>query len=269
MEVFDDSAKVGTDVVLLPGFPQSCMPNPVESLFEVYEDIVEILLVLGIFLTENARLKICSVVLLPTLRPAFSSALVSSIYSVWPSAWLCFCDWWGSLFGSSGTAAGFLSWEVWWLRTWCMWLAILLSAKSCCRLSREWCLHSVHLIGPVLLGCRRLQLTSLSSMIVLQPPLLCEGWGGHLLCLSGYSSVLMDLHWPCGFTAQSSILSICSVSVALLWGIFQNDLDSSCFPLFHSGQVFHQLVCPLTVVLSQIFCNLATLFFYSFFILFL
>ena len=41
--------------------------------------------------------------------------------------------------------------------------------------------------------------------------LLCEGRGGHPLCLSGYSSVLMDLHWPCGCTAQSSILSIGSL----------------------------------------------------------
>ena len=37
-------------------------------------------------------------------------------------------------------------------------------------------------------------------------------------------------------------------------------LDSSRFPLFHSGQVFHQLVCSLTVVLPQIFFNLTTLF---------
>ena len=29
------------------------MPNPVEGLFEVYEDMVEVLLVLEIFLTEN------------------------------------------------------------------------------------------------------------------------------------------------------------------------------------------------------------------------
>ena len=62
---------------------------------------------------------------------------------------------------------------------------ILLSAKSCCRLSWERWLYPLHLLGPVLLGCYRLQLTSLSSMIVLQPPLLCEGWGGHPLCLSG------------------------------------------------------------------------------------
>ena len=39
-EVFDDSGKVGTDVVLLHGCPQSCMPNPVEGLLEVYEDMV-------------------------------------------------------------------------------------------------------------------------------------------------------------------------------------------------------------------------------------
>ena len=32
MEVFDDSNKVGADVVLLYGCPQSCMPNPVKGL---------------------------------------------------------------------------------------------------------------------------------------------------------------------------------------------------------------------------------------------
>ena len=48
---------------------------------------------------------------------------------------------------------------------------------------------------------------------------------------------------------------------ALSWTIW----DSSRFPLFHSGQVFHQLVCPLTVVLPQIVFNLATLFSYSVF----
>ena len=31
-EVFDDSDKVGGDVVLLHGCPQSCIPNPVEGL---------------------------------------------------------------------------------------------------------------------------------------------------------------------------------------------------------------------------------------------
>ena len=54
IEVFVDSDKVGVDVVLLHGCPQSCMPNPVEGLLEIYEDMVEVLLMLEIFLTENA-----------------------------------------------------------------------------------------------------------------------------------------------------------------------------------------------------------------------
>ena len=52
-EVFDDLDMVCADVVLLQGCPQSCMPNPVEGLLEVYEDMVEVLLVLKIFLTED------------------------------------------------------------------------------------------------------------------------------------------------------------------------------------------------------------------------
>ena len=50
-EVFNDLDKVCADVVLLHGCPQSCMPNPVEGLLEVYEDMEEALLVLEIFLT--------------------------------------------------------------------------------------------------------------------------------------------------------------------------------------------------------------------------
>ena len=53
-EVFDDWNKVCADGVLLHGFQQSRMPNPVEGLLVVYEDIVEVLLVLEIFLTEKA-----------------------------------------------------------------------------------------------------------------------------------------------------------------------------------------------------------------------
>ena len=60
IKIFDDLDKVGADVVLLHGCPQSCMPNPVEGLLEVYEDMVEVLLLLEIFLTEGCRLKICS-----------------------------------------------------------------------------------------------------------------------------------------------------------------------------------------------------------------
>ena len=53
IKVFDNSDKVGADVVLLHGCPQSCMPNPVKGLLKVYKNVVEVLLVLEIFLTEN------------------------------------------------------------------------------------------------------------------------------------------------------------------------------------------------------------------------
>ena len=46
IEFFDYSDKVGADVVLPHGYPQSCMPNPVKGLLEVYEDVVEVLLCL-------------------------------------------------------------------------------------------------------------------------------------------------------------------------------------------------------------------------------
>ena len=101
---------------------------------------------------------------------------------------------------------------------------------------------------------------------VLQPPHLCKGWDGHPLCLSGDSSVLMDLHWPCSCTAQSSILSTVQYLSLLCEAFSGMILDSSHFPLFHSGQVFHQLVYPPTVVLPQIFFNLTTLFSYPVFV---
>ena len=53
IKVFDDSDKVGADVVFLHGYPQCCMPNYVEGLLEVFKDMVEVLLVLKIFLTED------------------------------------------------------------------------------------------------------------------------------------------------------------------------------------------------------------------------
>ena len=49
-EVFDDLDKVGADVIL-HGYPRSCMPHPGEGLLEVYEDMIEVPLVLEIFLT--------------------------------------------------------------------------------------------------------------------------------------------------------------------------------------------------------------------------
>ena len=50
VEFFDESDKLGADVVLLRGWPQGC---PVEGFLEVYEDMVEVLLVQMIFLTED------------------------------------------------------------------------------------------------------------------------------------------------------------------------------------------------------------------------
>ena len=53
IEVSDDSGKIRADVVFLRGCPQSCMPNPVKGLLKVYEDMVDVLLVLEMFLTED------------------------------------------------------------------------------------------------------------------------------------------------------------------------------------------------------------------------
>ncbi len=53
IEVFNDSDKVGGDVVLLRVCPKGCMPNPVEGLLEVYENMLEVLVVLEIFPTED------------------------------------------------------------------------------------------------------------------------------------------------------------------------------------------------------------------------
>ena len=53
IEVFDGSDNVDADVVLLRGCPQSCMPNPTEGLIEVYDYMVEVLLVPEMFLTED------------------------------------------------------------------------------------------------------------------------------------------------------------------------------------------------------------------------
>ena len=49
----DDTDRVGADVVLLNGCPQSCMPNLSKAL-KVYEDMVEVLVVLEIFLIEDS-----------------------------------------------------------------------------------------------------------------------------------------------------------------------------------------------------------------------
>ena len=60
IEVFDDLNKAGADAVLRHGCPQSCMPNPVEGLLEVYEDMVEVLLVLEKLFSQRSLMLHCA-----------------------------------------------------------------------------------------------------------------------------------------------------------------------------------------------------------------
>ena len=53
LSLFTVPDEVGAGV-LLHGCPQSCMPNPDGGLLEVYKDILEVLLVLEIFHTEDS-----------------------------------------------------------------------------------------------------------------------------------------------------------------------------------------------------------------------
>ena len=57
------------------------MPNHVKGLLEIYEDMVEVLMVLEIYFSQwILKLTICSVVLLTALKPACSSATIFSAY---------------------------------------------------------------------------------------------------------------------------------------------------------------------------------------------
>ena len=55
IEAFYGSDQVVIDVIQPHGCPQSCMPNSVECLLEVHEDMVKVLLVLQVFLTEYSK----------------------------------------------------------------------------------------------------------------------------------------------------------------------------------------------------------------------
>ena len=214
----------------------------------------------------------CSFLLwsLPVLKQ-WSSQLAASIRSVRSSARLCLGGLWRWLFCSSGIVERWFSWEVWLPRTGSKGVAIFLSARSCCSLSWEQWLILLQVLAPVLLRRYQLQLTSLSSVIVLQPPPLCKGWIGRPLCLSRDSSVLMDLHWPSDCTAKSSIVHRFSISRFSVRHFPERSWIVIAFLRFtDSGQVFQQLVCPLAVVLAQIFFSLTTLFSYPvFFCLFM
>ena len=54
------------------------MPYPVKGLLEVYEDMVEILLMLQIFLAEDPAVEYLFCGAPPALKPACSSAMISS-----------------------------------------------------------------------------------------------------------------------------------------------------------------------------------------------
>ena len=60
----------------------------------------------------------------------------------------------------------------------------------------------------------------------------------------------------------SSVHYLSFLCEAFSWTI----LNSSSFPLFHSGQVFHELIIPLTAVRPQIFFSLTTSFSYPVFL---
>ena len=57
VEAFYGSDQVVIDVIQPHGCPQSCMPNSVQHLLEVQEDVVKVLLVLQVFLTEYSKIE--------------------------------------------------------------------------------------------------------------------------------------------------------------------------------------------------------------------
>ena len=58
------------------------MPYSVKGFFEINEDMVQILLMLEVFFSQNSKLKICSVVLLLTLNTTCFSAIISSAWAL-------------------------------------------------------------------------------------------------------------------------------------------------------------------------------------------
>ena len=74
IQIFSDSY----DVVFSQSCPYAFVPYPANGILEVYEDMVKILPMMWVFLAEDPRLNICSVVLIPVLKPVCSSAMISS-----------------------------------------------------------------------------------------------------------------------------------------------------------------------------------------------
>ena len=70
------------------------MPNPVEGILEVYENIVEVLLVLEIFLTENAYVEdlLCGAPSCSEARLFFSDNRLRLWFQSVQYAWFCSGD---------------------------------------------------------------------------------------------------------------------------------------------------------------------------------
>ena len=58
------------------------MPYSVKGFFEINEDMVQILLTLEVLFTQDSKVKIRFVVLLPALNPACSSEIISSAWGL-------------------------------------------------------------------------------------------------------------------------------------------------------------------------------------------
>ena len=55
--IFNDSYHVGIDVVYSPSFQQGLKPHPVKGHLDMYEDMIDILLMLHVFLAEDPEIK--------------------------------------------------------------------------------------------------------------------------------------------------------------------------------------------------------------------
>ena len=57
IQTFQDSYDVGVDVVFPHSYPEGFVQYPIKGLLEVYKDMVEILLMLQVFLTEDPEIE--------------------------------------------------------------------------------------------------------------------------------------------------------------------------------------------------------------------
>ena len=132
VEAFCGSDQVVIDVIQSHGCPQSCLPNSVERLLKVHNDMVKALWCCMYF--SQSMLRLCSLLLwsLPVLL-WWSPQLVTSVYSRRFLAWPYLDDWSGWWYGNFGIVVVCLSFREWWSGTESKVLATLLCARSYCR----------------------------------------------------------------------------------------------------------------------------------------